>query len=106
MTTLTGTEKQIAWATDIRAGKMEKWAALIAERNASTRERSQMIARVIGQIVNTLSEASEASIWIDGRNNVSQMLNEMGILIADASTRYDASTADLRDIYSMMNEGN
>lgn len=97
---MTGTEKQIAWASDIRTANMEKWSAVIADLNTSTRDRDQMLVGIIAKIIATVEDCTDAATWIDGRDNVSVMLHVMG---KKDATLFGTDPRELRNVISMMN---
>ena len=78
MTITTGTEKQIAWAKDIKAAAVAQWEAAAqhwiarADKaiNAGKDERAQRhaeVARRIRALAELAAECSNASVWIDGK---------------------------------------
>lgn len=86
MTSLTGTEKQIKWAEDIRAEFTRKFEILreeyasLAKRAIAAGKATEEIAeqgrqKLEGQITAALSQ-SDAKFWIDNRNdNSREILN-------------------------------
>lgn len=94
-----GTEKQIAWATEIRATQLAKWDALIADLETAERARNKMLAAIIRKIIDVVSQCDDAATWIDGRDNVSIMLNCMGK--KDAAP-FGTDARELRNVLVMM----
>lgn len=103
--TLTGTEKQVAWATDIRAACLAKWAGVIDELAVDfPRARNVMLVGVIRQIVDTLSQVADASVWIDGRSDAGAMMRQIGTMREDTAVAagFGIDGRELRNIYVMM----
>lgn len=81
MQALKGTDKQVSWATDIRAEKMATISAMIDKGNAqietlsgeaknkAQQARDQVLARV-----KKLQSIDSATYWIDARHDSMQML--------------------------------
>lgn len=63
MVVLNGSEKQVAWAEKLRAGRMEKVSELLAEISWFSAEQSQ-------QIMDKLASVDSAKFWIDNRDYV------------------------------------
>lgn len=102
MANLSGTEKQVTWAEGIRAERLGRWESVIADLDAVEYPRHQMLSGIMRQIVATLSGATEAATWIDGRDCPSTMLHIMGITRADAAARFGTDPRTFRDACVMM----
>lgn len=101
MIALTGTEKQISWAEEIRAKKFEFWNAEIERLSETPRQRYMDIISVIRVTMSVAETISDASYWIDGRDNTSVLLHCAGVDRTDA--RYgDLSPRAVRDILMMI----
>ena len=61
--TLTGSEKQVAWANDIRAGAQE---ALNTVKGFATNDQSKA---VVAKWESKMKSMSDAKSWIDSRNS-------------------------------------
>ena len=69
-----GTEKQIAWANEIKSRSMSAWSAMAAEYEANGDDRHAAI-RTIADLA---GQSDDAETWIDGRDSVSVHLHSMG----------------------------
>lgn len=66
MATLVGSEKQVSWATQIRAKAVENLMPLrkVMEDNAA---KNPAIAKIAMEIIDTTLANTSASYWIDNR---------------------------------------
>jgi hypothetical protein len=78
---LTGTDRQVAWATTIRAAALDKLTARGAEqaRLARTPEQHAELDALMGRCRAALVEQTVAAWWIDRRDNLNAMLRDAGV---------------------------
>lgn len=92
MITLTGTEKQIAWASDIRNAAVAKWKAVIAEWIADDAEYMAPQIADARAIIDRALTVESASAWIESRTR--EGANPWRV-IAGAGTGWAEAARDL-----------
>ena len=65
---LEGSEKQIAWAETIRAGKMEEAKAVLERSLSAATDEQKNIAQLVSDIYKKWESTSSAKWWIENRS--------------------------------------
>lgn len=86
---LTGSPKQIAWATDIRAKQAAKW-----EADATTLTRwNPAVAALVTDVAQRLLATTDATWWIDNRGG--SLLSTITIAVRNTGARTDTEVSNL-----------
>jgi len=95
MTITTGTEKQIAWATTIKADSLAAWTEFMGRLTVEDARRD-----IVAAIIEQAGQITDAATWIDGRGNARYFMRRAGVdhnalaaLGFDARLSHNALTA-------------
>ncbi len=74
---LAGTEKQIAWATDIRAACLPKWQGAVEQQaiDAGDDEWGNQLLAVMKAILAAAERNTDAAAWINSRDGISYLID-------------------------------
>ena len=70
----TGTEKQIAWASEVKAARLAAWAEF-GSKMAPTDPR----VAILNKLIAAAEEITDASAWIDNRADAAALFASVGL---------------------------
>jgi hypothetical protein len=91
---LNGTEKQIAYAADIRTQQVKKWAEVVDFANANINEYEDRAAQILAieEIISIALKETDAKVWIDWARDQDGFF---------AVARKNGDVSSVREIYNV-----
>lgn len=97
MTITTGTEKQIAWASEIKVARLAAWAEF-ASRMAPTDER----VGIVNALIDAAEKITDAAAWIDGRDNAVVLFASVGLDRKALCARFNMDERQTRNVLNII----